>query len=196
MSRSDDYERDDRYDDRDRYDDPPRRRRRYDAPDPDSGRRKVKPPAIALIIVGVLHLGFTIWAGLGSVLFFDQQWEEGMAQRQRQARGTPQQQQAERDMMNGMKPAIHMVSIAIPAVAGLLAVVVIFGASRMLTLSSAGWGWAASVIAVLPLSCWVWPLGIGFGIWAMVVLASPDVKRAFATNRRGGRTANDDDDRE
>jgi hypothetical protein len=201
MSRDDDRDRgDDRRDRDDRDDDRPRRRDRDDD-EPltrEELKRKVKLPAIFLIIIGVLYLVYAGWSLVASTVLFDQQWDQVMAQQQAQqqaqVQANPQRAQAAQatqDMMNGMRSLAQVVAVAVSVVIGILAAVILFGASKMLTASSRGWGMAAAIIALIPLNCWVWLLGMGFAIWALVVLNNPQVKLAFAAGS-GGRDRDDD----
>jgi hypothetical protein len=193
------FERDDRddRDDRDEdYDDRPRRRE-PSAIQPlsrDELKRKLRPPAIALIVVGVLYLGIAVWGGVSFLLSFDQNWEAAIAQQEARQSGNPQQRQAARQMMDGMKEVMKVAIPAVCAVVGFLSSLIIFGAVRMLTGSSHGWGMASAIIAIFPLNCYVWVLGIGFGIWAIVVLNNPRVKATFAARGRAGNRYDDRDE--
>jgi hypothetical protein len=200
-----DYDDRDRYDDRDdrdRYDGRDDRRGGYDddAEDIRVARKKVKPAAICLLIAGVLYLGVVAVSGVVSAVFFDQQWDEAIARQEAQQQGRQQQQQAARDFMKDFKPVAQVLTLAVVVVFALLAALIIFGSTRMLSLSSRAWGMAAAIISFIPLSCYVWPLGVAFGIWAIVVLGNPDVKRGFAAKARsggGGRDGRDEyDDRD
>lgn len=192
MARDEYDDRDDR--DSDRYEDRPRRGDRDDSPDDliATAKRKAKPPAICLIIIGVIYLGCCIWSMVATLVFFDQQWDQAIAQQQTQQQGNPQAAQAAQQMMKDMKPVVQVATLAVAAVFALLAVLIIFGASRMLTVSSRGWGMAAGIIALFPLNCYAWVFGIAFGIWSIVVLCNPEVKRGFAA-KRGGPTADRDE---
>jgi hypothetical protein len=60
----------------------------------------------------------------------------------------------------------------------LLTTLITVGALKMKRLESYGWAIAASIIAILGGA-----IGLPFGIWALVVLAQPDVKVAFQRRR-------------
>lgn len=192
MSR--DYDRDDR--DYDRDDDRPRRRDRDDGPDDviAEAKRKVKAPAICLLVVGVVYLLAVIVSVVISLTTFDQQMEQAMAQQKAQQQGNAQAAQASEQMMKDMMPVIKVMTVVIAAVFALLAALVIFGATRMLSLSSRGWGMAACIIAFVPMSCYVWLFGLAFGIWGLVVLNNPEVRRGFDLKRKGGSAERGDDD--
>lgn len=56
---------------------------------------------------------------------------------------------------------------------------IIYGALQMMKLKSHGLALGAAVICVIPFLSPCCVLGIPFGIWALVVLAKPEVKQAF-----------------
>jgi hypothetical protein len=58
------------------------------------------------------------------------------------------------------------------------------GAFQMLRVRSHRLCVAAALLAVLPWSL-AWPIGLPAGIWALVVLARPEVMAAFLDQRRG-----------
>jgi hypothetical protein len=61
-----------------------------------------------------------------------------------------------------------------------LAILIVFGATKMRRLESYGMAMAASIIAMIPCYgyfCCI--LGVPFGIWSIVVLSKPEVKELF-----------------
>lgn len=56
---------------------------------------------------------------------------------------------------------------------------VLYGAIQMMRLRSYPIAFSAAVVATIPMLGPCCILGIPFGIWALVVLAKPEVKRAF-----------------
>jgi serine/threonine protein kinase len=54
----------------------------------------------------------------------------------------------------------------------------LIGASKLRNLSSYGWALAAALIAFLPAGP-LWIVGIGLGIWTLIVIHQPDVRAAF-----------------
>ena len=56
---------------------------------------------------------------------------------------------------------------------------ILWGALRMMKLTSYGLAVAASILAMIPCVSPCCCLGLPFGIWALVVLSRPDVKAAF-----------------
>ena len=75
-----------------------------------------------------------------------------------------------------------IVAIALPAAAVVVGVLILIGAIKMMRLRSLGLVRTSAVLALLPLPlpCPItWALGLAMGIWALVVLARPEVKAAF-----------------
>ena len=58
-------------------------------------------------------------------------------------------------------------------------VVILLGALKMKRLESHGFAMAASILALVPCTSPCCVIGIPVGIWALVVLAKPEVKGAF-----------------
>ena len=61
----------------------------------------------------------------------------------------------------------------------LVAPIVIYGAIQMMRGRSFSLARTAAILAVIPLTSCCFIIGIPFGIWALVVLAQPDVKALF-----------------
>lgn len=67
--------------------------------------------------------------------------------------------------------------------------VVFFGAMQMRKLQMWGLSLAATIAAMVPLHCscmcpWLplaWALGVGFGVWGLVMLVKPEVKSQFVS---------------
>lgn len=64
----------------------------------------------------------------------------------------------------------------------IIAILIIMGAIKMKGLRSYEFAYAAAILSVIPCinPCCGWFLGLIFGIWAMIVLAKPDVKAQFS----------------
>jgi len=75
-------------------------------------------------------------------------------------------------------------SAALPLVLSVsLGALIIAGAVGMLRLRSHGLATIAAILALLPCGP-AWPIGLPVGIWALFVLAAPDVKAAFGRRER------------
>jgi hypothetical protein len=64
----------------------------------------------------------------------------------------------------------------------IIAILILIGAIKMKSLRSYEFAYAAAILSVIPCinPCCGWILGLIFGIWAMIVLAKPDVKSQFS----------------
>jgi hypothetical protein len=64
----------------------------------------------------------------------------------------------------------------------IIAVLILVGAIKMKALRSYEFAYAAAILSVIPCisPCCGWILGLIFGIWAMIVLAKPNVKSQFS----------------
>jgi hypothetical protein len=157
------YDEDDDWEDED---DRPRRRRR-------SGRRRgreaVMPPAIALLVAGVLGILVAI-GHLGVNLANDpfQRAKEAAAAR---PGGTRANEAFRVGFIGG--------AVGCPIIGFFWAVIVSAAAASMLGLRSREFAVTGCIVAMLPCCNFLWFLGLPFGIWALVTLNRPDVRRAF-----------------
>jgi hypothetical protein len=159
-------------DDEDEDLDRPRRRRRHRYEDdpltPEEAEDRLRGPATWLQITGwggaaLNFLGGIGVAGLGVTL----------------VRNGPPNPQSEED-------AIVMIVVGVlGAVFGTPYFAAIgFGAGKMKRLESWGWGMAAAILGIATIALWgpcfptTWA-GMGFGIWAVVVLGKAEVKGSF-----------------
>ncbi|MBE0539866.1 MAG: DUF4339 domain-containing protein [Verrucomicrobia bacterium] len=87
----------------------------------------------------------------------------------------------------GMNPEmerfVSMFSGTMGIVSGIIGLVVagliLFGALKMKKLESYGWAMTSSILAMIPCISPCCLLGLPIGIWALVVLAKPEVKSSF-----------------
>jgi len=154
--RDDEYEDDDedKIDRRLRLDD-----RRLDA------FAKLRPPAIALIVVGALQF---LVMGVLSAIFGTTAFGGGGG--------------------GGFGAAPIAGYFIIEFVRSTLAVV---GACQMLNARSYGWGVTASILIIIPSCChvtpwtfWLWFLNLAFGIWALVIINDSDVRWLIRQRQR------------
>lgn len=186
MSRDDD--RDDR-----EYDRPRREDRPLSA---DELRRKVRPPAIALLVAALLSL-LTMGYGVYDYVFnFDKNIEAEKAKIDNHPTMPAAQKAETKRMFDDIKGPMRVVIPIQWGLALLFIVLISVGATKMMSARSLGWSRAAAILAMIP--CYgCWPLGIPFGIWAIVVLSNSQVKEAFDTTpRRGGDEYDRRDDRD
>ncbi|MCS7337214.1 MAG: GYF domain-containing protein [Verrucomicrobiae bacterium] len=129
--------------------------------------RKVKPPAICLLVTAVLYGCWALLDLAGRlILTRSEAWLE------RLSRGNPE-----------MEPVVRLmwgpVGIAMDVWYLLLAVLVSLGAIRMMKLRSYGLAIASCIIVMLPCIVPCCMLGLPIGIWALVVLLQPEVRAQF-----------------
>jgi hypothetical protein len=180
MSRDDD--RDDRDDHE--YDRPRRDDRGYDRPlAADEVRRKVRPPAIALLVAALLSL-LTMGYGVYDYVFnFDKNIEAEKAKIDNNPTMPAAQKAEAKRMFDDIMGPMRVVIPIQWGLALLFIVLISVGATKMMSARSLGWSRTAAILAMIPCyGCWL--LGIPFGIWAMVVLSNPQLKEAFDTTPR------------
>ncbi len=143
---------------------------------------KVTPPAIGLIVTGVLNVLLSLWGIISSALFVAglnpmaqgqmQQFEELAAQ------GGEQAAMAETIMQvtSVMQGPVGLVAGIIQLVIG---GVIIAGAIKMKNLQSYGFALTATILAMIPCLSNCCIVGLPIGIWALVVLLDNNVKQGF-----------------
>jgi serine/threonine protein kinase len=124
----------------------------------DVARQMVQFPAIGLIVIGALSLA------LGTLVALMSTW----ASRHNADDGS--------QLLLAL-PAI-LIFTALPTA-------MIVGGVKMLRLTDYRWAVGASVLAVSPIPAGpLWLLSLPLGIWSLVVLARPEVKRGFALRKQ------------
>jgi hypothetical protein len=144
---------------------------------------RVQPPAIALIVVGILNLFFALYMVVNSVYTTVMPAEKLKAQQSAMYEALPPSMRAEADQKTAgeMKMQAMLINWPLTLFAFLASVLPIAGGIRMLSLKSYALGMIGAICAAIPCmsitACC--GLGEGIGIWAIVVLLNPDVKSAF-----------------
>jgi hypothetical protein len=186
MSR--DYDRDDRDDDRPRRrDDEPLTREEL--------KRKVKPPGIALLVVGILSIALIGYGVFDYFVNFDKTIAAEKAKIDAHPTMPAAQKEASKDMMDQMAKIMKVATPILWVLEGIVTLFIIVGSTKMMSASSLGWSRAAAILAMIPChGCWV--LGIAIGIWAIIVLSNSQVKQAFAEGSRPGQPEDDYDRRD
>jgi hypothetical protein len=200
-SNRDDDRRDDDRNDRgsrwdDERDDRGSRRHGHDSDRPDrrdleEARSKVKGPAIALMV--------TVFCGLlslaGGIFQYFVALPDQFAQQRVQIDADPNMNgQMKKDMHAFIDNYEKGVNVALPiqwVLIGFTSVLTLIGAVKMKNLSSRGWARTSAILSMIPCFSGCCLLGLPFGIWALMVLANPDVKRGF--DLAAGRSDRDDD---
>jgi hypothetical protein len=181
---------DDRFDDRgnDRSDDG-----RGEYRSMEYARSSVRIPATLLIVTGALLLIGVVLSFIqlpGQPAEMDRQIKEIEANKDIPA----DQKDMWKNILTRMKEFFESpMAPVVYALTGVIAVIILLGAVKLLNLTGVGLPIAASILAMIPCtsSCCCL-IGLPAGIWALVVLNRPDVRAAIAANR-SGRVANPDD---
>lgn len=171
-------------DDRDREDETDDRADRRDRV-VSRAKQQVKTPAVVLLVVGVLGV-LAALVGIVNVFTMDQQFARVEEQWDKDPNLNAQQKQDLKKMLGTCRDALKVglpVSVGLSVITGL---VTIFGAVRMMNLSSRGMAMAGSIVCMFPCVSGCCLLGLPVGIWALVVLARPEVKAGFAAASRAG----------
>ena len=132
----------------------------------DEARRKVKGPAIALMVTAVVGL---VLVALGLVINILTLCGIQMPMQQL---NDPQFQK----MINTLGGSLGIVQSIIGAIVG---IIVLLGAAKMQKLQSYQFALTASIVAMLPCISPCCIFGLPAGIWAVVVLSRPEVKSQF-----------------
>jgi serine/threonine protein kinase len=134
-------------------------------PDIEAARERVQWPGIGLMIVGIFSLILVLMWGSTYYWFA----------------ASPGNDSPAHDALEGV---MDVASTLLPIAAG-LALAMIVGAWKMLRLTSSRWAMAAAVLALLPLPVGpLWLASLPIGIWALVVLSHPGVKRGFKLKKQ------------
>ena len=149
--------------------------------------RHVRAPAIGLISVSGLALGLAFFTLLGSVVIYglkllspdDTQMvyvepEPNETKEQREARKLREEKlAAEGNFLSLSTVFIFSMSFV------LVYAIILTGAIKMLNLKRHPYAVTAAAIAMIPLLSPLAVLGIPFGVWAMIKLGNPEIKRYF-----------------
>ena len=143
---------------------------------------KVKPPAIALLIVGALNIIGSLY-GIGNSALFLAGMHPAAAQQAKQFEEL-RQQGGDAAEFAGMMEQISSsfqgpVGLGLNVLALIVAVVIILGALKMMKLESYGFAKTAAILVMIPCLSNCCVVGIPIGIWGLIILSSVDVKNSF-----------------
>lgn len=145
------------------------------AADPGAGARRVKGPAIGVIVTGTIGLVMSLLSLplRGAMLRWYADMLEGMQQ------GEAAEQL--RTMIDKPGP-FDYIGIVVGVLVGALTIA---GGVAMLRLRSWGFALTGAILAALPCMSGCCCIGLPIGIWALIVLLDKDVKTAFEQAARG-----------
>ncbi len=134
---------------------------------------RVNIPGIMLIVVGVVNVLCAIlvlFRSLQILTNFDQEYQKAAdtMDRMGQAGLTP-------DLLRGETYGLLIGSIVALIASGLI----VMAGARMRILRGYGFAMMGAILAVIPCISPCCLLGLPFGIWALIVLANPEVRAAF-----------------
>lgn len=166
-------------------------RDRFDSRDFDDARRKVKGPAIALMVTAIISM-LSLAGGILQYFFtMEDQFKQQRAQIDADPKMPAQQKKDMKAFMDGYEKAVMIAWPIDWPILGITSIVILVGAVKMKNLSSRGWARTSAILAMIPCMSGCCLLGLPFGIWALMVLGDPMVKRAFA---KSAPATNRDDD--
>ncbi len=153
----------------------------YAAP-PNAVSGRVVPPAITLLVAGVINLLLGL-GGMGFGVMFSQmppqEFEKAFERQNPQALNDLRRQGwSVQDLLN----IYTYTGLGGGGVNVFVSLLTIFGAIRMMMLRSYGLAVFVSVLTAIPCISFAacpCPIGMGVGIWALVVLLNPEVRAAF-----------------
>ena len=134
----------------------------YESPEREKAPGRLLAPAMALIAVAVVGLGFSLF---NFALTFGA------------ARVDPSAPQLLQDMQRG---SVGPVATAIQGGFVMLNVFIILCGVQMMSLKSWGMSVAGSVLAMLNIGSCCCAIGIPVGLWSLAVLVSPEIMTIFA----------------
>ena len=130
---------------------------------------KVKGPAIGLIIMGALGILGALLSVLQNVVGFG--FSQQMAEQQ------AQMPEWMKYMMGG---GGLVIGIVLAVISGGASAFVLWAGMQMMKLRGHGAAMVASVIVMIPFLSCCCLIGLGIGIWSLIVLNKPEVRAAFA----------------
>ena len=136
----------------------------------DAALQLVKGPAIGLKVTAILNIVLALWS-MVKLMFFPTNLEQlysGMPQL-----NDPQIQKLLHLFYGPLGIADNLFGLT-------MSVLVLIGASKLQSLKSREFAFAAAILAMVPCLTPCCVLGLPFGIWALVVLNKPEVKSQFS----------------
>lgn len=136
------------------------------------GLRVVRPPAICLLVTGILGLLSTGYF-LVSLAVSDRALIEAQMQQQHPARN-PEEKKMQQDMLDFMLGPTGKLACVLFVFVNLI---IILGSVMMLIGKMRWLAYMASILSMIDCCCCL--IGIPFGIWSLIALNNPEAKAAF-----------------
>ncbi len=149
-------------------------------PGDEVARRRVRPPAILMLIVGVLNLLCGLFFMVRSISVK----QEGMPTNFKQVWEDMDPEARDNLVQNGWSPeslffALINSVLVYGGVASLVSVISVFGAIRMMSLHSYGLAMFGAILTAIPCVTPCCLIGQVAGVWAILILLNPAVRKAF-----------------
>jgi hypothetical protein len=151
--------------------------------------QQIRGPAIGLISVSGVALGLIFIGLLSGVVYFGMSLLSGDAPQTVVAETNPDETKEQRTLRLAAEKKLaaegNFVSLSTVFVLAmsfiLLWAIVLAGAIKMLHLQRHTYSTAAAAIAIIPVLSPLFLVAIPFGIWAMIKLGNPEIKRYFTS---------------
>jgi GYF domain 2 len=137
--------------------------------------KKIKGPATGLIVTAIINLILGIYSLMRMIFSPPDMQELDSTLKQL---NNPQLQ----DMMHRLfHLAYGPIGMANVLIGLIMSTLILIGAKKMQSLRSYEFAFTAAVLSVIPCltPCCGYVIGLGFGIWALVVMRKPEVKSQF-----------------
>lgn len=144
--------------------------------------RRVRAPAVALMVISSLNIVLSIWALLQTAFFRPTEEQINAQLQQFKQLYDPQLQQTIERIIHIFYGPFGVTFGIVNGLFGLaVSVLILVGAIKMQSLRSREMAVTAAVLAVIPglTPCCGYVIGLAFGIWALAVLRNPAVKAQF-----------------
>lgn len=151
----------------------------------EEAKRRAYMPAIFLIITGAISLCGTGY-GLIALPGFDANVDLQIKAIEDNPNIPADEKKAQVDMIRNILDTIKPFLLPVYIIAGVVALLTIFGGVQLMNLRGRGVVIAGSILSMIPFTSGCCCLGLPFGIWALIVLNNPVVRDGYAAVARQG----------
>ena len=149
--------------------------------------KQVRGPAIGLISVSGIALGLAFAVVLGSVIYYGLKLLDEDDSQSSYVEPNPSETKQQRTIRLAQEKKLqsegNFVSLSTVFLAAMSVIlvnsIVLSGAIKMLHLQKHSYSVAAAAISIIPLLSPLLIVGIPFGVWSMIKLGNPEIKRYF-----------------
>ena len=146
-------------------------------------KAKVHLPAILLIIVGVISL---CSVGYGAATFgqFDENLRMQIQTVENNAQLPADQKKMQIDLMKQIGETLKPMLMPVYIIAGLVAILTIFGGIKFMSLGGKGIVIAGSILSMIPITSGCCCIGLPVGIWVLIAINNQVVRDGYAALAR------------